>query len=130
MRSATERQWARRVAQWRASGLTSTQFAAVGGYSGGALRYWASRLAKPAAPTTAVAPIKSTATTPTATPKAAPVKKEIAMARVLARLGPSATPSITIEMAQARVAVRPGFDRATLRSVLEVLGAIERDGRR
>jgi hypothetical protein len=106
-----EAEWAGRVAKWRASGLSADRFAATRGFSGSALRYWASRLAKPA----------STATT--TAPPSAPAPAKIKIARVVARRS-SPTAGITLEVSGTRIAVAPGFDRATLRAVLEILGAV------
>jgi hypothetical protein len=49
MRSTKEQQWAKRVAAWRRSGLTSEAFSRRRDFSAGGLRYWASRLRKPTA---------------------------------------------------------------------------------
>ena len=98
--------WAKRVAEWRASGLTSERFCAGRGYTAGALR--------------------SAAHTVEAQQQGA--AQRLAVARVVVR--PShrvesgdATPGtgVVIELGGARVAVERGFDRDTLASVLDVL---------
>jgi hypothetical protein len=102
-----EAEWAGRVAKWRGSGLSADRFAAGRGFSGSALRHWAARLAKPAG---------------TAKPDAGEPAK-IKIARVFARRSaPSA--AITVEVSGARITVLPGFDRPTLRAILEILGAV------
>ncbi|HVN36015.1 MAG TPA: hypothetical protein VMU96_12275 [Casimicrobiaceae bacterium] len=42
--SETKSTWSRRVANWRASGLTADEFAAEHGFRAPTLRWWASRL--------------------------------------------------------------------------------------
>ena len=45
MTDATRAKWTRRVDEWRASGEDATEFAKrEGDFTGGTLRYWASRL--------------------------------------------------------------------------------------
>ena len=51
MKAKTAKIWARRVAEWRASGQTSTEFSAGREFSAGGLRHWACRLRKAAAAT-------------------------------------------------------------------------------
>lgn len=38
--------WAKRVASWRASGLTATEYSAGRGFAPNTLRFWASRLGR------------------------------------------------------------------------------------
>jgi transposase len=114
------RTWARRVAQWRASGLTSEQFCEGRDFTAGGLRHWAYRLGD------RVRRRRS--------------KPEVHLARVVRapesvkeqELGGGAAAAgtaLVVEVGQARVSVRPGFDRTALTAVLEVLAGTARDGR-
>lgn len=90
--------WEKRVAAWRASGDSATEFAARGGYAASTLRNWASRLAR----------------------------RRKGLVRVVReeRLVPThAAAPIEIRVGEARVIVLAGFDAGTLRAVLEVLRA-------
>jgi hypothetical protein len=101
----TETKWAARVEDWRASGETARAFCEGKDFSRGGLRYWSSRLRKVAPP--------------------AARNGEVRLARVVrgqAALADAETP-VVIEVGRARVGVRRGFDAATLRVVLDVLGA-------
>ena len=100
--------WGRRVAEWRASGLTSHAFSAGREFTAGGLRHWAYRLGK--------------------TRKQARSAAAVRIARVVrvASSPPPAPPSdvpIIVEVGGARVSLRAGFDRAALGAVLDVLGA-------
>jgi hypothetical protein len=101
----TEAKWAARVEDWRASGETARAFCEGKGFSPGGLRYWSSRLRKGA-------------------PSAA-ASGGVRLARVVrsAAAPQDAETPIVIEVGQARVGVRRGFDTAALRTVLDVLGA-------
>ena len=112
--------WSKRVSEWRTSGLSSRAFCEDKPFSAGGLRYWAHRLREE--------------------PEGVRLEPSVRMARVVrtpermrptrhARLplvsgvasAPAAEPSLVIELGEARVGVRPGFDRATLAAVLDVL---------
>lgn len=86
--------WAKRVAEWRASGLTAGEFAAGRGFGGSTLRWWASRLGREQSAFVRVV------TAPSAEVRDGPVE---------------------VHVGEARVVVRSGFDRATLAEVLAVL---------
>ena len=96
-----EATWRRRVDEWHASALPATTFTEGRGYSASALRYWAKRLES-------LAPAR-------------PVR----IAR-LVRDGDTADAggAIGIEIGGVRLKVGPGFYRATLRGVLEVLAEL------
>ena len=107
--------WKRRIAGWKASGLASEAYCADKAYTAGGLRHWAYRLrreqqSKREEPVMRLGRVLRRAATveqgsPTV-PGAA--KRERAE-------------GIVIELAAARVAVAPGFDRSTLAAVLDVL---------
>lgn len=107
--------WARRVAEWRASGLTSHAFSAGREFTAGGLRHWAHLLGKTGTPRA---------------PKIAKPKPSVRMARVLRVATPpsaarpaAADAGIVVEVGGARVTVGAGFERATLEAVLDVLAA-------
>lgn len=107
--------WAKRVERWQDSGLTAKEFAAELGVNAHSLTWWKWRLsAKPKAP------------------------GEHRPRRRAARRAPSATTALTFVEMPATVATEPfevvlptslrirvpaGFDAASLRRLLEVLGA-------
>lgn len=95
--------WARRVAEWRASGKTSAAFAAGQPFTGSGLRHWAHRLSKEPRP-----------------PRRLRVVRVERRPRAAERAAPSADASLVVELGPARVVVRPGFDRTLLAAVLEV----------
>jgi hypothetical protein len=99
----TESIWAERVAAWRASGLAAPAFCKGKDFTPSGLRYWGSRLRKA---------------------EQEPPKPEVRLARVV-RAAPAPaqeeTP-ILIELGNARLGIRRGFDAETLRAVLDLLG--------
>jgi hypothetical protein len=94
---ADAKTWAKRVAEWRASGESAGTFAAGRGFAPSTLRWWASRLARDGGGLVRVV---------TAAPTVAARSRETA---------------IEIEIAGARVLVTAGFDRAALADVVAVL---------
>jgi len=99
----TESKWAARVDEWRASGKSAQEFSQGKGFSAGGLRYWASRLGK----------ARQEAST-----------QQARLARVVRsrKPTPAAETPIVIEVGDARLGVRRGFDPGVLRAVLDVLG--------
>ena len=95
--------WARRVAEWRASGEPSTSFASGQDFSASALRYWAKRLEREAQ------------------------QKPVRLARIVrADVMPlEGRGEIVVEVGRLRVVVGRDFDRETLRAVVEVLSEID-----
>lgn len=97
--------WAQRVAEWKASGLTSPEFCKDKPFTPGGLRHMAFRLEQ-------------------GNPKR---RTSVRLAR-LVRVAPRETPrapgtGLMIEIGGARLAVPPGVDRSTLTVVVEVLTA-------
>jgi hypothetical protein len=101
--------WARRVAEWKASGLSSPAFCVGKDFTPGGLRHAAHWLSH-----------------------AAGGKPRVRVARVVrvgARRGAERSGAaqggsdLVVEVGRARIAVRRGFDPATLATVLELLGA-------
>ncbi len=92
-------EWQERVDAWRASGQTAEAFGNRNGFKGKTLRWWASEL-----------------------------RQRPRFARVI-RKGKTDVPSsdelLVIEIAGARIAVRPGFSSALLKQVVAALGGAQ-----
>ena len=102
--SDTKITWRRRVASWRASGLTADEFAAQHGIAAGTLRWWASQLKRE---------------------QPAPEAPLVRMAQVIRSASPSPRRgSVVIDVvhARARVTVESGVERETLDVVFGALG--------
>ncbi|MEP6864160.1 MAG: hypothetical protein ABJE66_26275 [Deltaproteobacteria bacterium] len=96
--------WRRRVASWRASGLTADGFAAQHGIAAGTLRWWASQLKREQSP---------------------PEVPLVRMAQVIRSASPATRRgSVVIDVvdARARVTVESGVERETLDVVFGALG--------
>lgn len=102
--------WARRVKEWKASGLSSPAYCAGKDFTAGGLRHWAHRL-KHGDP---------------------PRRRRVRVARVVrtansvGEAGPAGgdhRAEAIVEIGPARIAVRRGFDREMLAAVVEVLAA-------
>lgn len=116
----TSKKWARRVAAWRASGLSSTEFCSGRDYSAGGLRYWAHQLKKQGAAQESPAPavrlarvVRAPGPQEAAQPSPAEGERQ-SCAR-------ATSPSLVVETQGVSIGVPPGFDAATLASVLDVL---------
>ncbi len=97
--------WARRVAEWKASGLSSPKFCAGKEFTAGGLRHWAYRLEHGEPPR----------------------RPQVRLARVVRAPRASATVAgddrsteVIVEIGGARLLVRPGFDRETVAGLVEV----------
>jgi hypothetical protein len=112
--------WGKRVSDWRASDLTAAEFCTERGLSVSALRNWAYRL-RAAEKAAQAAPVQVVPVT------VRPDGDGVAT-------GPSGIeepkPALTLELGGARIVVPAGFDRATLRAVLDVLGERQSRGAR
>jgi hypothetical protein len=100
--------WEQRVAGWRASGQSAREFAEGRDYTVHMLRYWAQRIEKEAAK---VEPVR--------------LARVVRVPREVALVAGSATAvagaPLVLEVGGARMQIGAGFDRSTLRAVLEVL---------
>jgi hypothetical protein len=96
-RDAAERR--REVAEWRASGLSATQYAARRGYSVSSLRQWAKDVSRRGEEEGAAAHF---------------VQLKVATTR----------PAVTLEVGGARIVVEPGFDADHLRAVVAALASV------
>lgn len=114
-RMASRAQWAKRVTDWRRSGLTSEEFCAGKGFTAGGLRNAAHLLDREGAGSQQAL----------AVPVARVVRASLPAARSSAPpRGPDASSGdieLMVEVAGARVSVRRGCDRATLTTVLQAL---------
>jgi hypothetical protein len=99
--TANETKWSAIVAEYRASGQTATEFSLDRQVSVHSLRYWSHRFKAP---------------------QPEP-PKDVRLARLVRDDG-SRDAEIVIERSGIRVHVGAGFNRATLRAVLEVLAEI------
>lgn len=100
--------WASRVAEWKASGLSSPKFCAGKEFTAGGLRHWAYRL-EHGEPTR---------------------RRQVRLARVVRTARASSwvasddrSAEVVVEIGAARLLVRPGFDRETVAGLVEVLVA-------
>jgi transposase len=102
--------WSKRVAEWRASGLTAKEFCAKHDLRLSGLRYWTYRLraAEKASEASAVRLVPVTVKPQDVPPPTLHVEP--------------AKAALTVELGAARIVVPAGVDRATLKMVLDVLG--------
>lgn len=108
--------WAKRVAEWKASGLTSESYCEGKPFTAGGLRHWSHRLREREQP----APVRM----------ARVVRiSELKSPGPAGRTPSGVAPDLVVEIGTARIAVRPGFDRATLADVVEVLATSARSAR-
>ena len=101
-------EWSKRVAAWRASGLTAKEFCAKHDLRLSGLRNWSYRL-RTAEKSSEANPVRLVPVT---------VKTEGGPAAHVERT----KPALTVELGAARIVVPAGVDRATLKMVLDVLG--------
>src|ERR1700690_2559578 len=102
--TATERKWAERVQEWKASGAKADEYARGRGFAVSTLRWWSSRLGVDRV-------ARSEA------------KADVRLVRVV-RASESASRSMTVRGGAAVVEVRQGFDHALLREVVAALGSV------
>ncbi len=102
--------WSKRVAEWRASGLTAKEFCARHNLRLSGLRYWAYRVRAAQKPSEASA-VRLVPVT-VKPPDAPPPKLQAEPSK----------PTLTVELGAARIMVPAGVDRATLKVVLDALG--------
>jgi hypothetical protein len=103
LRMADQSKWATVVAEWRASGESALEYCRKRELSVHSLRYWSHRL------------------------NAASRSEQpggLRLARVVREGTASSMSEIVLERSGVRVTVGTGFDRVTLRAVLEVLGEL------
>ncbi len=108
---ATAEDWKRRVADWRAGGVSAREFAKRRGFSAKSLAWWAWSLGK-----------RESKRSDRKAITRAPSRK-VAFVEVIERAAPAiAETAIEIALGSGRVVrVKRGFDRATLRTVIASL---------
>lgn len=98
---AKETEWAKRVAEWRSSGLTAAEFCASHDYSAKTLWYWSSKLGRTSREST-------------------PSVRLVRVARQ--RVAPtSSASSISVEVAGAKLTLHGDVDEIALRTVVMTL---------
>ena len=96
--------WAKRVSEWKSSGMGARAYCEGKDFTEGGLRYWVYKL------------------------DGRPGTRRIRIAKVVRATGlrlnegQGAGPTLVLEVGAARIGVSPGFDRETLTGILEVLG--------
>jgi len=101
--------WARRVREWKASGETAAKFSEASGFSEVGLRNWSYRLKRAKAPP------------PLETVRMVRVERALGGEKTAPRADEHDAVVLMVEIGGARVAVTPGFDRATLATIVDVL---------
>jgi hypothetical protein len=99
-------EWAARVAEWRASGMTAKGFCEGRGYSAQSLLYWSSKLRRQGAAESAAQ----------AVPVARVIRRAVAPTSDL--------PAVVVRTRGLRVELTRAVDRSTLTMVFEVLGIV------
>ena len=96
--------WAKRVSEWRSSGVSARAYCEGKEFTEGGLRYWAYKL--DGRPRT----------------RRIRIAKVVRAASLRLNEGHGPEPALLLEVGAARIGVSPGFDRETLAGILEVLG--------
>jgi hypothetical protein len=104
--------WAKRVAEWKASGLTSTAYCEGKPFTAGGLRHMAHRLGR--GQRRKLAPVRVARVVRISELRAPRLDEERSV---------GGAPALVVEIGTARVVIRPGVDRATLAAVVEALSA-------
>lgn len=110
--------WKKRVEQWRASGLSSKDFCDGQDFTAGGLRYWAHRLQKKKVQPAEAPPQGVRLARVVRAPTAA---KTSMASRSVGDQASRTESALLLKVQGASIAVRSGFDEATLASVLDVL---------
>jgi transposase len=114
---AVREAWRKRVERWKASGLSTKEFAAETGINARSLSWWRWHLAKGE---TVPAPIRRRRSTAPDTTMAKTAT--ISPMTFVEMIAPVSTDGLEIILpTTVRVCVRPGFDDATLGRLLDVL---------
>ena len=119
-RMASEATWAKRVAEWRESGLTSEEFCRGKAVTAGGLRCAATTTKKGEgagrAPVVAVAKVVRTSSTTSAA-----VRSAVAHPAATGARSPDSEVAVVLEVGGVRLGVRRGCDATTLTAVFEAL---------
>ena len=112
--------WQERITEWKASGLTAERFCQDKEFTTSALRQWVYRFKREA---------QAALKTSEPTVRVARVVRETTARMAPTRKATPAREPLVVEIGDARICVRPGFDRETLRTVIALLTG-SGDGRR
>ncbi len=116
------RKWEKRVARWRASGLSGPQFCKGRPFTPERLRVWAHRLSKrqtsQPVPAPSLLPLARVIIT-SRSPEDVPAERKAETATGVPETQGEA--ALVLEAQGVRISLRPGFHRPTLASVLQVL---------
>jgi hypothetical protein len=115
--------WSKRIAEWRASGLTAEEFCEARDFGVAGLYAWSSRLRRSGQRRTGTA----VRIARVETKRAAEVHAEVGLAAATS-VTTGGTP-LVVELGDARVIIGAGVQRALLELVLDVLDARARGGR-
>jgi hypothetical protein len=110
MKEATRATWVERIEEWKKSGKTAAEFAEGRPFSGGTLMWRASQLRRSV----------SSGSERRAKHYSAKTSAKIALAQVVRR-APHVRNGLVLEVANVRIAVQAGFDKALLRDVVGAL---------
>ena len=116
MRDSTRATWVARIEEWKRSGKTAEEFAAGQPFSGGTLTWRASQLRHRPGDVRG----ESAARGPSRRRRVSADSK-IVLAEVVRRAPELRDESLVVEVANARIAVRAGFDKALLCDVVAAL---------
>lgn len=117
---ANASEWGKRVAAWRASGLTAEQFCAGREYSAKSLWHWSSRLGRAGDKGVAPRPGRRRSRTPEVVP----------VARLVRAGEASSLGSVVVELNGARIEVQGAVPATTLQAVFEALRDARSEGAR
>ena len=120
MGRSTREEWATRVARWKDSGLTATEFASEVGVSAHSLSWWKWRLTSPARAERPKRALARRAPQPMGGPTATAISP---LTFVEMTAAPETDRLEVVLPSSVRIRVRPGFDGATLGRLLDVLEA-------
>jgi hypothetical protein len=111
--------WAERVAEWKASGLTSEKYCEGKFFTANLLRQWAYQLRheephRPKETSVRIARVVR---------RQAELRNSVPVETAPSEASPAASAALVVECSGMRLVVQSGFDRQTLAAVLDVLAA-------
>jgi hypothetical protein len=119
MQRTTREVWKKRIAEWKASGLSAKEFAAKLGVKPRTLAWWGWNLGAPKSPRRG---LRGSAKKSTAITRAMPMATSISPMTFVEMTVPISTDALEVILPSTlRVCVRPGFHDATLGRLLDVL---------
>ena len=115
---ASKADWARHIEDWRGSGTSRDEYAAVHGLESKTLQWWVSKLARDAGKRSKRSRVRFAQVVE----GAPPLKPPSPLERRVASVPPASALEVVIARGRT-VRVSSGFDRALLRAVVEALEA-------